>query len=397
MAPRFVLVGNPDNRRVTLFQAALARQGLPPARMLAWLELAADDGAARLASLVPEHAPSLLRLDAAGESFAVERELLRLGYEPALALGSQRRSEGDEQSADPHVLDPVAIVELTEQRGRVLCPRQAQLGFERLLHRVAAVCAERPACQVLDDPATVAELFDKRRTSTRYQAAGIPIPDRLPRADEIHSPEVLRAAVREQGWSSVYVKLACGSSASCLLVYRQHGGGRESILTSLEARPSALYNSLRLSRYDDRQTIDRLLTFVLTEGAQIERAIPKARLAGAPFDLRVLVVCGEPVFEVIRQSRHPITNLHLGGWRGDPAALDAALPKAPRRAAEASCRAVAALHPGASRIGVDLLYEPGFGAHRIIEANAFGDLLPGLERDGLDVYQWQIAAALAQR
>jgi hypothetical protein len=36
------------------------------------------------------------------------------------------------------------------------------------------------------------------------------------------------------------------------------------------------------------------------------------------------------------------------------------------------------------------MFEPGFRAHRVIEGNAFGDLLPNLERDGLDVYGWQI-------
>ena len=45
---------------------------------------------------------------------------------------------------------------------------------------------------------------------------------------------------------------------------------------------------------------------------------------------------------------------------------------------------------GAFHVGVDLMLEPGLRDHRIIEGNAFGDLLPNLERDGLDVYGWQI-------
>ena len=36
------------------------------------------------------------------------------------------------------------------------------------------------------------------------------------------------------------------------------------------------------------------------------------------------------------------------------------------------------------------MFEPDFTAHRVIEGNAFGDLLPNLERDGLDVCGWQI-------
>ena len=37
------------------------------------------------------------------------------------------------------------------------------------------------------------------------------------------------------------------------------------------------------------------------------------------------------------------------------------------------------------------MFEPS-GAHRVLEANAFGDLLPNLERDGLGVYAWQVRA-----
>jgi hypothetical protein len=44
-------------------------------------------------------------------------------------------------------------------------------------------------------------------------------------------------------------------------------------------------------------------------------------------------------------------------------------------------------------IGVDLLLEPGLRLHRIIEANAFGDLLPGLTSAGKSVYTWEIEAA----
>ncbi|MEO6775629.1 MAG: hypothetical protein ABI467_21890 [Kofleriaceae bacterium] len=38
--------------------------------------------------------------------------------------------------------------------------------------------------------------------------------------------------------------------------------------------------------------------------------------------------------------------------------------------------------------------EPDLVHHRVLEGNAFGDLLPNLERDGLDVYGWQIRRLL---
>ena len=57
---------------------------------------------------------------------------------------------------------------------------------------------------------------------------------------------------------------------------------------------------------------------------------------------------------------------------------------------------VAGEGPGAAAPpGVDLLYETGFRGPRVVEANAFGDLLPNLTREGLSPYGWEIRAALA--
>jgi hypothetical protein len=373
----FMLIGNPENRRVTLFQQALVDQGCPPATVVSYLELLGRPE--RLAEL-PD-APALLRIDSAGESFEVERELLALGYAEAVEAGVS-------------TLDPDALATLREDRGRILCPRQAHLGFLQLLRRVQPIVAEKPAWRLLNHPETIAELFDKRRTSRRYAEAGIPVP---PALEGIGHPDQLRAAMRERGWRSVFVKLASGSSASCLGVYHQATGmgaePAEFLMTTIEQASTGWYNTLRVRRVNDRGRIDELLTFLLREGSQIERQIPKARLDGAFFDCRVLVVAGEPAFTVVRQNRHPITNLHLGGWRGDVRSLLRAIPADLLEAAMESCRAVARLHDS-FQLGVDLLYEAGFAGHRIVEANAFGDLLPNLTRDGLSVYAWQIREAL---
>ena len=58
-----------------------------------------------------------------------------------------------------------------------------------------------------------------------------------------------------------------------------------------------------------------------------------------------------------------------------------------------SCRQVSRCHRS-FQVGVDLMYEARFKGHRILEANAFGDLLPNLRREGLCVYGWQIRQAL---
>ncbi len=90
------------------------------------------------------------------------------------------------------------------------------------------------------------------------------------------------------------------------------------------------------------------------------------------------------------------SNLHLGGARGDLEQFRRRVPDIAWQAAMDSTRAVQRASR-AFHVGVDLLFEPGLTKHRIIEDNAFGDLLPNLERDGLDVYGWQIRRLLPRR
>jgi hypothetical protein len=371
-APRFLLLGNPENRRITGFAAALRERGEPEPIVLSHRELLSEP--ARLLEIPDE--PLLVRMDATGEDEQVERLLLERGHADALESGCSTISP-DELRARGGV-----------RFGEILAPRQHQLGFRRYLDQLAAGFAERPSWRILQSPRSVAELFDKRLTSRRYAGLGIPVPEFL---DDMATPEQLRAQMHARRWPAVFVKLACGSSASCVALY-QRSGERERVLTTVHSRPDGRFNSLRLQQLHDRAAIDDLLAFLLDEGSQVERAIAKARLGSRVFDLRVLVIAGEPVFVVPRASPHPITNLHLGGIRADLDDVRARVPASAWTRAMQSAREVFAAHE-CLHVGVDVLFEADMFGHRVIEANAFGDLLPGLERDGLSVYAWEIVAA----
>ena len=371
---RFVVIGNPANRRVGLFQAALAAHGVPPATVIAWSDVIARGAEATLGALGEQ--PAIVRIDSAGEEDGVERALIRRGEAAARAEGYA--------AIDARRLDTIP-----NELGRILFPRQQHLGFVAVLREVEAVLAARPAWRVVQPVRAIEELFDKRVTSAKWSALEIPIPDPL---RDVRDPDDLRAKMRAAGWPAVFVKVASSSSASCLAIFT-HDGKREHAITTVEDTGGARYNTRRLQRITTRRGLDRLLGFLLAEGAQIERAIPKAQLAGAYFDLRVLTIDGEPAFVVVRSAPHPITNLHLGGQRGDLEALRQRVPVASWDAAMASCVAVQRAS-GAFHVGVDLMFEPSLRAHRVIEGNAFGDLLPNLTRDGLDVYGWQIARML---
>lgn len=372
MTVPFILIGNAENRRVTLFQEALTRQGLALAHVVPWRELLANPSL--LADLSDTEA--IVRIDAAGESWDVEKALLKRGHAEAVKLGCA-------------VLEPEQVEALREEHGRIVCPRQAHLGFLSVLSELEACFAKKPRWKVLQSPASIADLFDKRITSRKYAARGIPVPEPL---DDVTDTQSLRARMHEQDCREVFVKVSCGSSASCLAIFRSHRG-RESLVTTIEVTETGWYNSLKVRRIEEPDRVEEILGFLLREGSQVEHSIPKARLGGDFFDCRVLVVAGEPAFTVVRQSRGPITNLHLGGKRGDLEALQAAMPGKMWEWAMESCRAVARVHD-CLHVGIDLLFEEFFEGHRVVEANAFGDLLPNLRREGLTVYEWEIREAL---
>jgi hypothetical protein len=135
---------------------------------------------------------------------------------------------------------------------------------------------------------------------------------------------------------------------------------------------------------------------LLDEGCHIEEHVSKARLERRFFDTRMLTVDGEVAFTVVRTSPHPVTNLHLGGARGTIEELEAAIPPDVLAAAHESCAKVFADHD-CLHIGIDVMFTAAADGHCVLEANAFGDLLPNLERDGLSVYEWEIRAALARK
>ena len=129
------------------------------------------------------------------------------------------------------------------------------------------------------------------------------------------------------------------------------------------------------------------------DGLHVERWFPKADLDGRVIDLRVVVIAGRPTHVVVRTSRGPMTNLHLGGARGRPGRRCARAPAgAGYEAAMETCERVAACFPGSLQVGVDLMFSSDWRRHAVAEVNAFGDLLPGLLVDGRDTYAAQIAA-----
>ncbi|MEU6077231.1 STM4014 family protein [Micromonospora sp. NPDC047074] len=340
---RLTVVGNPANRRVDLFTRAVLDAGLPRPAVLSWADV--------LAGAVPPAAGAVVRIDSPGEDAEVDR-LLRRAAAPA-------------------------------RHGELVGLADTYAGLLAGIDRVAAGGAE-----LLNDPADVAALCDKRRCHARLTAAGVPVPAALP---PVHGWEQLRSAMAVAGWSRVFVKPAHGSSAAGVIALAV-AGRRVQAVTTIEATPDGLYNSLRPRRHTDEAEVAALVDRIAGEGLHVERWLPKAGLGDRVVDVRVVAVAGRPTHAVVRAARGPLTNLHLGNARGDLAELRATAGPAAWAAAMATCERVAACFPRTLQVGIDLMFLVGWRRHAVAEVNAFGDLLPGVLADGRDTYAEQVRA-----
>jgi glutathione synthase/RimK-type ligase-like ATP-grasp enzyme len=355
--PRFAVVGNPENRRVSLFGDAVRAAGLPGPRVVPWVDVLRARGAEFAAD-------EIVRVESPGENPAVDR-LLRGTQEPTRVEGSARWYAA-------------FTAALRGLRGGVR----------------------------LDDPDDLAVLFDKRRCHAVLDAAGVPVPS-SPTSGPLGTPvrgwDDVRALMRAHRMPRLFVKPAHGSSASGVLAVETGGGGRIRATTSVERAPDGrLHNSLKVRRYEREQDIAAIVDALAPDGLHVERWLPKASQQGRAADLRVVVVAGRATHAVVRTSRSPLTNLHLGGSRGDLDAARQAVEAAGARWADVLgvCERAAACFPRTLCVGVDLLPAVGWRRAFVGEVNAFGDLLPrltglpGSGAEGLDTYAAQVAAVL---
>ncbi|MEU9834069.1 STM4014 family protein [Streptosporangium sp. NPDC048047] len=379
---RTAVVGTPGDRRVTLFAAACARYGLPAPAVVPWTRV-------------------------------LRGEEIRL--EPGTLVRIE--SPGQDAEADALLRGPGRP---TRAGGGAAWHAALTAGLERIRRAVTRT----PGAVLLADVDEIAVMFDKRRCHARLAAAGVPVPPALP--GPVGGYAELRERMDRAGWRRVFVKPAHGSSASGVVAL-QVAGPRIKAVTSAELtrgepagavpygddragddraggeRDAAeLHNSLRVRSYTDEAEVAAIVDLLAADGLHVERWFPKAGLGGRVIDLRVVTVDGTPTHAVVRAARTPMTNLHLGGVRGDLGAVRARLgPRGWERLLDVCARA-AACFPGSLCAGVDVMVGADWRGVAVAEVNAFGDLLPGLTglpggaAEGLDTYAAQVRAVLAR-
>jgi glutathione synthase/RimK-type ligase-like ATP-grasp enzyme len=348
----FTVIGCPGERRVLGFAAACAAEGLPPPSVVPWLDVLGGQAGPLPAGLV--------RVESPGADPEVDA-LLRGPGDPARVGGGARW----------------------------------YAAFTAALDGLRA--AASTGTTWLSDPGEIAVLFDKRRCHALLQGAGVPVPDALPPVTGYAS---LRAAMSAAGWARVFVKPAHGSSGSGVVALTAHGPRVHAVTSAVRAPDGGYVNSLRAAVYEREDEVAALVDALAPDGLHVERWVPKAGVDGLTFDLRVVVIGGEPTHAVVRTSTLPITNLQMGGRRGSLDSVRDKLGADRWNSALDVCAAAAACFPASLMVGVDLLVDTSLRRFFVGEVNAFGDLLPGLTglpggpAEGLDTYTSQVRAAL---
>ena len=358
-----VLVGQAGSKRIQHFEEALRLSGRS-ASFISWLELAQDPS--RLAAECPRDA--LVRLDAAGADHETSMRFLeRAGGMAVPSLG----------------------------RGQLVQPRLVHEGFLSTLRAMEASLAARPDVSLTTPVSSLEALFDKRVTSRAWESMSLPVPRAI--RTPLHTLADLVEAMRDAQMKQAYVKVSSGSSAALLalvsagrLLAGSPGGESPHAMTTMEEHAGAYFSSRKVRRVEGA-ALEKVIAFLLAEGAQVEESLPKARLQNRNFDVRIVVVDGHAKSVVVRASTIPITNLHLGGSRGDVDALRALCPREAWASAMHDAERAARAFPSLV-VGIDLLFLPRFQGHALLEGNAFGDFFPGYLMNGRTVHKHVIDA-----
>ncbi|MNT22501.1 hypothetical protein D3C72_1578850 [compost metagenome] len=260
-------------------------------------------------------------------------------------------------------------------------------GFTNAMQGLARQLAAMPQIRVFNAPAEICLMTDKLACQRHLAAHGVPIPALL---GPVQSYEHLQSLLHEHQLDRVYLKPRYGSSASGVVAYRRNKAGRHQATTSAALHrtegATRLMNSKRMARYESEHDIAALVDALASQELYAEAWLNKPRCGDSHYDLRVVTVAGQPAHRVARIGAQMMTNLHLDNQRGDAAGL---LNAADMAALEAASAQAARAFPHSHVTGYDLVVRHG-QAH-VLEANAFGDLLPGLLWQGADTYAAQLA------
>ncbi len=363
------IIGNPENRRVSFFKEAVVKRGLI-CQELAYIDILQNP------QLLEDtlSKTTFLKIESCGENFDVYKHIIALG---AIVQDIYQQ--------------PISVKEalkLTFQKGKIGHNRQWFLGYSRLLSQIEQLI-EKYQIQIVNHPQAILQMFNKVTTHQLLAQNQI---EKTPYLGVIKNYADLVYLMNQHHCPQVFIKLAHGSSASGVMAFRKNKN-KQILISSVElvrkqGKKIELYNSLRIRKYTNIIDIIDIIDTLASECLLVEKWLPKATFQGKAFDLRMVVIDGKAEHTVMRTSTSPMTNLHLGNKRGDLELLKKFLGEEKWKTLQEQVIETTQCFSENRVVGVDVLYTTNFKKSVIIEANAFGDLLPNvLNNQGLTTYE----------
>lgn len=326
------------------------------------------------------HKEGIVRIESPGRDPSILIQLLRLGE----AFLNRE-----------HCVPPTSI------EGWIIPPAMVHAGLKVCFDRLEKALRSHPNLTLEATPADILAAFDKNETSERLSKAGVPVPEFFAPS---HVSELLdRNPSNDQNnaWPSMFVKLCHGSCASGIVNLTWSEENRAGVsgsstavpsvngLTTMARRGPHFFNSYELQTLS-HEKLEEALQFLIEQGATAQRTVPRPMTGDRQWDLRIVVLHAEPIAVIPRLSRLPMTNLHLGGQRGDVEACRASVGR--RAWLDAlDCASAAAMQFELPCAGIDVAIDRHTGRPYVLEVNAFGDFFPNwTDAEGRSVHHREL-------
>lgn len=372
----FFIIGNPENRRVQLFSESLVLLGYDKPIVLSYLDILKDNLLQNT-----DFSNSILRIESAGENNEVRNLLIAKGMNVILSSNENDISNTNNFSFNKNSTE-------------ILYTEQWYLGYSILLDEIQQTVNRFPTCKLMNTPSDIQIMFDKIACQQRLKDNHISIPDFY---KDIRNYDTLLNVMKANNLTKVFIKPAHASSASGVIAFRISGNKQQAISTieiKKDKEMISLHNSLKIKTYTDTTDIKIIIDKILQGKAIVEKWLSKATIEDYYFDLRVLVIKGNARHLVVRKSKNIITNLHLGNKRGALEELENTIGNEKIAEIKLVAEKAAACFSSSLYCGVDVLITPNKNDIKVLEVNAFGDLLPNVLHNGESCYEAEIKAIM---
>ena len=354
---KIAVLCNLTNRRVKFFLEAAQKLGFPPPILIEYEKVLNNINIINDAL----YKCDVLRIESYGEWWETEKRLILLG------TSEEEKSQ----------------LNLEDEFSNTRIQKAAYKGLEILMKNIEEILKKHPQCRCPQSPSAILMMNDKVKTHICLKNNDIRVPQAF---YEINDVETMLNIMNEQNWTQVFIKPRHGSSACGVVAFRRNQN-QWIAYSSLKKINGNFYNVLQVNKTQDKNMICEMLKYVFEMGVIVEQWIPKLTFQKQITDLRVVAYKNESCQTVLRCAKHAITNLHLGNQRGDLEAFRTFIGMENWVETMMTAQKVVQAIPGACYAGVDLAWDSSKRKLYVLEANAFGDLLPNVLHHGFNTYE----------